>query len=140
VNTAYMVSVFVGQLIGTAVGNDLYARGGWIASGSASVGFVSAALVVCFLRGPHETGWVGWRGGYNMRKTPMSKPAGNERDQEAGQTGAPSVSAMAEPSGETQREKPLDVKIQEGGPEITDSSRTSQRTLREEIASKGEKA
>lgn len=34
VNTCYMLAAFVGQLTGTAVGNRLYAQGGWIASGS----------------------------------------------------------------------------------------------------------
>jgi len=68
VNTAYMVSVFCGQLMGTAVGNRLYARGGWITSGSASVGFVGAALCVCFARGPHEQKWLGWRGGWNVKR------------------------------------------------------------------------
>ena len=68
VNTAYMVSVFIGQLVGTAAGNALYARGGWIRSGSASVGFVAAALVCCIVRGPWETGWVGWSGGWSLRR------------------------------------------------------------------------
>ena len=68
VNTAYMVSVFCGQLMGTAVGNKLYAEGGWIASGSASVGSLGAALVVCAARGPHEQKWLGWRGGWNMKR------------------------------------------------------------------------
>ncbi|KAI8286180.1 hypothetical protein K4K56_008950 [Colletotrichum sp. SAR 10_98] len=36
VNTAYMVSVFCGQLTGTAVGNRLYAQGGWRYSGGAT--------------------------------------------------------------------------------------------------------
>ena len=68
VNTAYMVSVFCGQLMGTAVGNDLYAKGGWVQSGSASVGFIGAALVVCFSRGPWEKRWVGWNGGWGIRR------------------------------------------------------------------------
>lgn len=68
VNSAYMVSVFCGQLMGTAVGNRLYAQGGWIASGSASVGFAAAALCVCFSRGPWEKGWVGWGGGWSLRR------------------------------------------------------------------------
>jgi predicted MFS family arabinose efflux permease len=68
VNTAFMVSVFCGQLMGTAVGNILYAEGGWIASGSSSVGFVGAAFVVCLARGPWETRWLGWRGGWRMRR------------------------------------------------------------------------
>lgn len=79
VNTAYMVSVFCGQLMGTAVGNALYARGGWIRSGSASVGFVGAALLACLARGPHEKGWVGWRGGCNMKISP--KPMESEHVQ-----------------------------------------------------------
>ena len=60
VNTAYMVSTFGGQLVGTSVGNKLYAGGVWIRSGSASVGFIGLALVFCFARGPGEEGWLGW--------------------------------------------------------------------------------
>lgn len=73
VNTAYMVSVFSGQLMGTAVGNSLYASAGWYASGSASVAFVALALIICLIRGPHEKGWVGWHGGAKMRKE-LPKP------------------------------------------------------------------
>lgn len=78
VNTAYMVSVFSGQLMGTAVGNKLYARGGWIASGSCSIGFIGFALIVCFARGPWNPGWVGWKGGWSVRRRdlgPRQEPA-----------------------------------------------------------------
>ncbi|KAI4126504.1 MAG: hypothetical protein LQ338_003723 [Usnochroma carphineum] len=68
VNTAYMISAFVGQLTGTAVGNHVYARKGWVRSGSVSVGFLGAALSLCFLRGPREKGWIGWRGGWKLRR------------------------------------------------------------------------
>lgn len=40
VNTAYMVAAFSGQLTGTAVGNRLYAEGGWMYSGGCSSKFV----------------------------------------------------------------------------------------------------
>lgn len=66
-NTVYMIFVFSGQLMGTAVGNKLYAQYGWIGSGSASVGFVGAGLVVCFARGPWHQGWIGWKGGWDCR-------------------------------------------------------------------------
>ncbi|KAL2051611.1 hypothetical protein ABVK25_008025 [Lepraria finkii] len=59
-NTVHMVFVFSGQLTGTAVGNKLYAQGGWITSGSASVAFIGAALVVYFANGPWNKGWIGW--------------------------------------------------------------------------------
>jgi hypothetical protein len=82
VNTAFMVSVFSGQLMGTAVGNKLYAEGGWIRSGSASVGFIGAALIVCFARAPHEKGWVGWRGGWGLRRRDLG-PAEGSRTRES---------------------------------------------------------
>lgn len=68
VNTAFMLSVFIGQLVGTAAGNHWYAQGGWTRSGSASVGFVGAAIVLCFVRGPWEEGWWGWGGGWGVRR------------------------------------------------------------------------
>jgi len=77
VNTAYMVSVFYGQLMGTAAGNRLYAQGGWVRSGSANIGFIGLALLICFLRGPYEKGWIGWHGGYNM-KMPIQTPQAKE--------------------------------------------------------------
>lgn len=68
VNTVFMVATFCGQLVGTSVGSNLYDRGGWIASGSYSMGSIGAALIVCLLRGPWETGWFGWHGGWSIRK------------------------------------------------------------------------
>lgn len=73
VNTAYMVSVFCGQLMGTAVGNRLYAEGGWVASGSASVGFVGLGILVALARGPHEKGWIGWSGGWDIKRRDLGR-------------------------------------------------------------------
>ena len=68
VNTAFMVITFLGQLTGTSAGNRLYAHGGWVASGSLSVAFIAFSFLVCAARGPWETGWVGWGGGWSIRK------------------------------------------------------------------------
>lgn len=76
-----MVSVFSGQLMGTAVGNKLYAQAGWIASGSASLGFTGAALAICFARAPWEKGWVGWSGGWGLTRRDLG-PA-NKSDPES---------------------------------------------------------
>jgi predicted MFS family arabinose efflux permease len=72
VNTVFMVATFCGQLVGTSVGSNLYDRGGWIASGSYSMGSIGAALIVCSLRGPWEKRWFGWRGGWSIRKKTVS--------------------------------------------------------------------
>ena len=81
VNTAFMVSVFSGQIVGTSVGNTLYAQGGWHKSGSASVGFIGAALCICFAKGPWEKGWVGWSGGWGIRRRDLGP---KEKEQQQG--------------------------------------------------------
>ncbi|KAI1350692.1 major facilitator superfamily domain-containing protein [Xylaria sp. FL0043] len=68
VNTVYMVFCFAGQLTGTAVGNRLYAQGGWVWSSSMNIGFIGLAILVGLARGPRESRWVGWKGGWNIRK------------------------------------------------------------------------
>ncbi|KAI0802708.1 major facilitator superfamily domain-containing protein [Xylaria sp. FL0064] len=68
VNTVYMVFCFAGQLTGTAVGNRLYAQGGWVWSSSMNIGFIGLAILVGLARGPRESNWVGWKGGWNIRK------------------------------------------------------------------------
>ena len=82
VNTAFMVATFCGQLMGTAAGNHIYASAGWIRSGSASVGFIGAALLFCLIRGPWETSWVGWSGGWSIRKKVVGS-AGEETAEKA---------------------------------------------------------
>ncbi|RMZ72871.1 dityrosine transporter [Pyrenophora seminiperda CCB06] len=85
VNTAFMIATFVGQLMGTSAGSRLYARWGWRGSGSFSVGVVVLALVVMGGRGPWETGWVGWKGGWGMRKNRGEEEVvARARDEEMG--------------------------------------------------------
>jgi predicted MFS family arabinose efflux permease len=68
INTGYMIGVFCGQLMGTSVGNRIYSEGGWILTGSVSLAFIGAALLICLSRGPAEKGWVGWHGGIRIRR------------------------------------------------------------------------
>ena len=107
VNTAYMVSVFCGQLVGTSVGNSLYARGGWIRSGSASVGFIGLALVFCFAKGPREPGWIGWRGGWGIKRTdlgPTIESSGSHDEEKASEYTSSSVGNEGSASGEVGNE------------------------------------
>lgn len=113
VNTAFMLSAFCGQLTGTAVGNHVYAMGGWRSSGSMSVGFLSAALLLCTLRGPRETGWVGWSGGWALRK--KVNGANDEKvsqdDQEKGDGGGgnPGISSEGRRQDRDSRKRPTEV-------------------------------
>ncbi|OQE28405.1 hypothetical protein PENSTE_c003G00521 [Penicillium steckii] len=68
VNTAYMIGVFCGQLMGTAVGNRVYGESGWVLTGSVNLVFVGVCYILLLLRGPSETGWIGWKGGFPIRR------------------------------------------------------------------------
>lgn len=81
VNTAYMLGAFGGQLMGTGLGNAVYAKSGWIGSGSANVGFLAGAILVALVRGPHEKGWIGWGGGWEVRNRKLKdNESGRETD------------------------------------------------------------
>ncbi|KAK8079165.1 hypothetical protein PG994_002972 [Apiospora phragmitis] len=99
VNTAYMVFCFAGQLTGTAVGNRLYAQEdgyGVAAVITRPVAFIGAAILICFARGPRETGWLGWHGGWNIRRetrtpNPSAQPLSHGSDTETAIEAAGSI-------------------------------------------------
>ena len=106
-NTAYMVSVFTGQILGTAIGNAVFDRRGWRGSDGVNAGFLVLALIFWFARGPLEQGWIGWKGGWTIRKQIHCEVAdGNSgdvtleeeksvvRDSEVGQSDPPSRSGL----------------------------------------------
>ncbi|KAH9998201.1 MFS general substrate transporter [Xylariaceae sp. FL0662B] len=107
VNSVYMVFTFCGQLFGTAVGNALYARGGWTHSGALSIAQLVVGLLLLVLRGPHEKGWVGWRGGWDLRNLKRKESSGPARPQD--------VEANADTATElpTEDEGPKDMGIRD---------------------------
>ncbi|WWC60976.1 uncharacterized protein I303_103553 [Kwoniella dejecticola CBS 10117] len=67
-NGCSLLAVFVGQTSGTAILTHIYNTHGWTPTGGTAVAFVGAALLVLFVRGPHEVGWIGWHGGGQILK------------------------------------------------------------------------
>ena len=140
VNTAYMVSVFCGQLMGTAAGNHLYAQGGWTRSGSASVGFVCAALFFCFIRGPHTKRWIGWGGGYKMKKKEGGgKPVPKDEEKGGVENETPQPFASQEAGGAVEGHE-KDTSVDQSTSERSVSGNGSEKTLtlkEEEASEKG---
>ena len=69
VNTAFVSVMYLGQLTGTKAGNEVYEKyGGWIASGSLSVAVIAFSYVIVALRGPYEQRWIGWDGGWGLKR------------------------------------------------------------------------
>ncbi|CAK7211013.1 hypothetical protein SEUCBS140593_001024 [Sporothrix eucalyptigena] len=96
VNTIFMVTGFFGMLMGTAVCNKLYAMGGWHYSGYAEIGFVVVALGLCFVRGPHESRWFGYRGGWRMKSSREAGEDENEEDTNPTTTAPPEDSSESD--------------------------------------------
>lgn len=67
-NSIFIISLFLGQMMGSSAGSSLYENHGWTASSSLSLGFLAMALAVLLARGPHAQKWIGWDGGARMRK------------------------------------------------------------------------
>lgn len=68
VNSVLMIFVYTGQLTGTAVGNRLYAEGGWIYSGAFGIATLCLGCILVLVRGPNEDTktWFGWSKGWGM--------------------------------------------------------------------------
>ena len=62
--------VFVGQIMGTAVGTKVFVTYGWRPAAALSVGWTAFTLIVMLVRGPHcaRHTWFGYEGGMRMRK------------------------------------------------------------------------
>ncbi|KAK0304866.1 hypothetical protein LTR01_007070 [Friedmanniomyces endolithicus] len=108
VNTAFMVATFCGQLVGTSVGSHLFARGGWIASGSYSMGSIGVALLITLARGPWEEGWIGWHGGLGIYK--------KSKDSATGKAAVEERSALRRMNTNEPQSQAVDADVEKGEP------------------------
>ncbi|EPQ52972.1 MFS DHA1 protein [Gloeophyllum trabeum ATCC 11539] len=79
-NAVLILSIFLGQVMGTAVGTRVFVEGGYRATGGFCVALGALNLAVHLLRGPHvpARAWLGWAGGWSLTKT-----AAEERQEKA---------------------------------------------------------
>ncbi|KAF8633765.1 hypothetical protein AX15_001271 [Amanita polypyramis BW_CC] len=84
-NALLIISIFIGQVMGTAVGTKVFVRYGWRAAASLSLAWYAAQLVILLIRGPHcaRYTWFGWEGGAEARKSVVDT---REREIEAQKT------------------------------------------------------
>ncbi|GJE88226.1 MFS general substrate transporter [Phanerochaete sordida] len=89
-NAVILIAVFAGQIMGTAVGTQVFVRFGWRPAAALSVAWSGFTLLVMLARGPHcaRYTWVGYEGGCRLRRAvPAGVPGGGSggpaRDAEA---------------------------------------------------------
>lgn len=68
---AQIRQLFIGQVMGTAVGTEVFIQHGWRAAAAVSMAWFGLQLVVLFVRGPHvkRYTWFGYEGGLEARKS-----------------------------------------------------------------------
>ncbi|KAG8906717.1 hypothetical protein FRB99_006315 [Tulasnella sp. 403] len=73
-NAVYMIAAFIGQVVGSAVGSQIFLNKGWRTAYCAAIGFVGFMLLVLLAKGPHSARyvWVGWDGGARLTKSEPS--------------------------------------------------------------------
>ncbi|KAI0671253.1 major facilitator superfamily domain-containing protein, partial [Trametes maxima] len=70
-NAVVILSLFIGQVMGTAVGSKVFTEHGWRPDAALNLGWTAWTLVILFLRGPHcpRYTWIGWEGGFELRRS-----------------------------------------------------------------------
>ncbi|EPQ60755.1 MFS general substrate transporter [Gloeophyllum trabeum ATCC 11539] len=69
-NAVLVISIFIGQVMGTSVGTKVFVDYGWRAAAGLSMAFCGWELAILLLRGPHceRHTWIGWEGGWEARQ------------------------------------------------------------------------
>ncbi|KAI0056375.1 MFS general substrate transporter [Artomyces pyxidatus] len=69
-NAVLILSIFIGQVMGTAVGTKVFVEHGWRASALVMLGWTVWQLLILVLRGPHceRYTWIGYQGGTEWSK------------------------------------------------------------------------
>jgi len=69
-NAVYILSLFIGQVMGSSAGTKVFLTYGWRATAAMTLGFTAWALLILMLRGPHcsRYTWFGFEGGWESKR------------------------------------------------------------------------
>jgi hypothetical protein len=76
------MQLFIGQVMGSSVGADVFVQHGWRACALLMLALYGFQIALLLLRGPHcpRTHWFGWAGGFEARRSVM-----NAREEDGGE-------------------------------------------------------
>ncbi|KAG5637108.1 hypothetical protein H0H81_005746 [Sphagnurus paluster] len=85
-NAVLVLSLFIGQVLGTAVGAEVFIQYGWRASAALSVAWYGWQLAILLVRGPHceRYTWFGFEGGWGTRKPMLEDDQSENVERRAG--------------------------------------------------------
>jgi len=96
-NAVIAVSLFLGQVMGTAAGSEVFIKYGWRACYGLALAWTGLQVLIQLVRGPHTPHriWFGYQGGWAFWKIP-SPPVGDPSTKEV-----PTAPEKGEPNTET---------------------------------------
>ncbi|KAJ7444458.1 MFS superfamily [Mycena latifolia] len=79
-NAVNVLSIFLGQVMGTSAGSRIYLQHGWRACAALSIGLSAWQLLILLVRGPHcaRRTWVGCEGGWAWQRRAAESPVDAE--------------------------------------------------------------
>ncbi|KLO10488.1 MFS general substrate transporter [Schizopora paradoxa] len=88
-NAVLIISIFVGQVVGTAVGTTIFTKFGWRPAAGFSMGLFVFQFAVLLLRGPHceRYTWFGYENGTEPRKAVYEEKRKRKAEMEAMERG-----------------------------------------------------
>lgn len=68
--------------MGTSAGTAIFTKFGWRPAAALSVGFTGISILLMLARGPHvqRYTWIGWEGGWEMRKSRLQATDDEKKD------------------------------------------------------------
>ncbi|KAK0448015.1 MFS superfamily [Armillaria borealis] len=96
-NALFLISLFLGQVMGADVGSRVFLTAGWRAGAGLSLGWTGACLLLLLLRGPHceRNTWFGYEGGFKFGMLGKKVEPLHE-DSETGEKGSTSEGNLQE--------------------------------------------
>ncbi|KAI0090869.1 major facilitator superfamily domain-containing protein [Irpex rosettiformis] len=84
-NAVVWLSVFVGQIMGTSVGTQVFIKYGWRPAAALSIAWSGFTLFIMLMRGPHckRYTWFGYEGGLELRKSRLPSSSSSPSSQES---------------------------------------------------------
>ncbi|KAI0292663.1 major facilitator superfamily domain-containing protein [Multifurca ochricompacta] len=84
-NAVLILSIFIGQVIGTSLGTRVFVSHGWRASAWLMFGWTAWQIALLLIRGPHckRYTWFGYEGGTKWRKSVVETRASNVEEEKS---------------------------------------------------------
>ncbi|EMD39901.1 hypothetical protein CERSUDRAFT_150654 [Gelatoporia subvermispora B] len=74
-NAVLILSLFIGQVMGTSVGSEVFNKFGWRPAAALSLAWTGFTIFIILARGPHvpRYTWFGYEGGIELRKSRLGE-------------------------------------------------------------------